>query len=85
MVATRQEVIDRFWMEFMQFYTDIRKAAKQEELDNGLADLDMSKMFDLLGDSKKLQHLAVFEEFKEPSIVNFWKWYSMAKMEAKVK
>lgn len=78
----KQEIIDKYWLEFLSFWKLLNKEAKEEEVEFGFGDkFDFGKMFELMGDSEKLVKAAILEQFKEPTEATFWKWYAIYKMD----
>lgn len=74
---SKQEILDKYWVEFIDFYRQLTKEAKEQELDVGEG--DFSKIMGLMLDKDKLSATAVYMEFKDPTETNFWKWYALVK------
>lgn len=69
----KSEILENNWLEFLEFWRQLMKEAKQQELDQG------DDIFKLMANPDKLKGYAVFEEFKTPDETTFWKWYVMVK------
>lgn len=71
----KQEIIDRHWMEFIDFYRQLTKELKEKEVKAG----DFNKLFEMLTDESMLKAQAVAEMFDTPDEPTFWKWYALVK------
>lgn len=82
----KTEIIEKYWVEFLDFYRQLTEEAKEQKLDAGEGGL--SKIMELMLDKDKMSVIAVYMEFKDPTETTFWKWYALVKTkpnEAEVK
>lgn len=75
---SKQETLDTYWFEFLDFWNSVREKAKEEEKEVGDNLSDVFGFF-LDANPEQLKRHAVYQMFEEPTEINFWRWYVLVK------